>query len=70
MTDHKEITTIEDVIGILETKINEFQTHIHSRKPDSKDPDYAYIVGQHNGLMFAQTLLIQLQRNVKDHSGN
>lgn len=69
MVDYKEITIIEDVIGILEAKINEFQTHIHSRKPDSKDPDYAYTVGQHNGLMFAQTLLIQLQRNAKDLSG-
>jgi hypothetical protein len=36
MANHKEITTIENVIGILEAKINEFQTHIHSRKPDRR----------------------------------
>jgi hypothetical protein len=38
MADHKEITTIEDVIGILEAKITAFQNYTHSSKPDSKNP--------------------------------
>lgn len=62
MNDSKEITTIDDVIEILEGKIQDFQMYLQKIKVDSKDPDYAYTVGQTNGLLLAQTLLLQLQR--------
>lgn len=59
MNGSQEITMFDDVIEILEEKIHDFQVY----KVDSKEPDYAYTVGQINGLLLAQTLLLQLQRN-------
>jgi len=54
MNDSEEITTIDDVVEILEGKIQDFQMYLQKIKVDSKDPDYAYKVGQTNGLLLAQ----------------
>lgn len=50
----KENTTIDDVVEILEGKIQDFQMYLQKIKVDSKDQDYAYKVGHTNGLLLAQ----------------
>ncbi|QDX91855.1 hypothetical protein C2W64_02089 [Brevibacillus laterosporus] len=63
MNASKDIQTIDDVVEILEDKIQERKMYLQKIKVDSKYPEHAHVVGQTSGLHLAQTLLLQLQKN-------